>query len=35
MGQPKKKKLSDITYFYTSLQIFGSQYQISIATELV
>ena len=34
-GQPnqKKKKVFRVTYFYTSLQIFGSKFIIPIATE--
>ena len=34
MGQPQKKMFIRVTYFYTFLQIFGSKYQIPIATEI-
>ena len=32
--QLKEKKCIKITYFYTFLQIFGSKFKISIATEI-
>ena len=35
MDQPKKKKLSSIIYFYTSVPIFHSKFKIPIATEIV